>query len=300
MSQFSLARDLFRWYLRSFPLRDGKARLYHRLKDLLRPRDNPVTLTLTRGFALCLDLDDPEQNRLYFYGDYDERREADLISRVLDPGEVFWDVGANLGFFTLLAAACVRETGVVVALEPAPRAWEQLQRNLSLNPFRKVLTFRVAASDREGTATLHFSPRGADGGANLYGALPGQSGRLEVATLPLDTLRQREGLPYPHFLKVDVEGAEYAALKGARDLLASGRPLLLVELKQERMQAGGWAGRHLEDYLRGFGYRPAGVQRRRWQALPKVEAARGRNILWWQPDDPRHREKAARIPILGG
>lgn len=299
MDKFLLARELFRWYLRKFPLRDGKARLYGRLKDLLRPHANLITITLDRGFSLSLDLDDPEQNRLYFYGDYDERREADLISRVLDPGEVFWDVGANIGFFTLLAAACLKGKGLVVALEPAPAAWEQLQRNLRLNPWTNIVTLPVAASDREGTATLYFTPRGADGGANLYAALPKQSGSTSVPTLPLDTLRAREGLPYPHFLKVDVEGAEYAALQGARDILAAGRPLLLVELKEERMQAGGWAAHQLEEYLRDFGYRPAGLERRRWRALPTADAAKGRNLLWWQPDNPLHQEKLARIPLRG-
>lgn len=299
MDKLFLARTLFRWYLRKFPLRDGKARLYGRLKDLLRPPANPVTIALDRGFSLSLDLDDPEQNRLYFYGEYDERREADLISRVLDPGEVFWDVGANIGFFTLLAAARLHHTGLVVALEPAPSAWQQLNHNLSLNPFRNIVSLAVAASDREGTATLYFAPRGADGGANLYGALPKQSGSATVPTLPLDTLREREGLPYPHFLKVDVEGAEYATLRGARDILASGRPLLLVELKNERMQAGGWTGEELATYLREFGYRPAGLYRGRWRALSEVKEAKGRNIFWWQAHNLFHQEKVARIPICG-
>lgn len=299
MDKLFLARTLFRWYLRKFPLRDGKARLYGRLKDLLRPPATPVTITLDRGFSLSLDLDDPEQNRLYFYGEYDERREADLISRVLDPGEVFWDVGANIGFFTLLAAARLGHTGLVVALEPAPAAWQQLNHNLSLNPYRNIVPLPIAASDREGTATLYFTPQGADGGANLYGALPRQSGSVPVPTLPLDLLREREGLPYPHFLKVDVEGAEYATLRGARDILTSGRPLLLVELKDERMQAGGWTGEELANYLREFGYRPAGLHRGRWRALSEVREAKGRNIFWWQPNNLFHQKKVARIPICG-
>jgi len=127
-----LAREALRWYLRRFPWRDGKDFCYRRLHAKLAPAEGWVTSPLARGFTLRLDLKDPEQRRLYFFGDYDERREADLITRVLAPGESFWDVGANVGYFTLLAAACLNNTGQVVAFEPGQAAYTSTSPSIPL------------------------------------------------------------------------------------------------------------------------------------------------------------------------
>ncbi len=215
----SLARKIFCTYLRRFPVRDGKEFLYQRLQKRLAPRAGRVPARLIRGFTLALDLDDPVQRRMFFFGDYDERREADLISRVLTPGEVFWDVGANLGYFTLLAASTLKHTGQVVALEPSPGAYACLMENISRNPFTNIQTFRLAATDREGEAVLYSVPGQPDGRANLFRPGPGQTGSTPVDTVTLDAWRQRQHLPGPDFIKLDVEGAELAALTGARKTL---------------------------------------------------------------------------------
>ena len=177
-----LAREALRWYLRRFPWRDGKAFCYRHLHGKLAPPEGWVTASLVRGFSLHLNLADPEQRRLYYYGDYDERREADLITRVLAPGEIFWDVGANLGYFTLLAAASLKNTGQVVAFEPAQTAFSQLTANIALNPFTNIVTYPVAVTDREGETLLHSAPGLADGRANLFQAGAGQTETEPVRT----------------------------------------------------------------------------------------------------------------------
>ena len=85
-----------------------------------------------------LDLRDAVQRRMYFYGDYDERYEAQMIRRLLDQGETFWDIGANIGYFSLLAAAALQHTGRVIAFEPGRVAYARLMDNIALNPFRNI------------------------------------------------------------------------------------------------------------------------------------------------------------------
>ena len=119
MNRFSsLSRSILRWYLRKFPLRDGKTFLYQRLSPRLTPPEPFVTAALDAGFSMKLDLRDEVQRRMYFYGDYDERYEAKMIRRLLDKGEIFWDIGANIGYFSLLAAATLQQSGQVIAFEP--------------------------------------------------------------------------------------------------------------------------------------------------------------------------------------
>ena len=74
------------------------------------PGERLLTVTLDQGFRMRLDLEDAEQRKVYFFGHYHERYEAALVARLLDPGEVFWDVGANVGYFALVAAAAVGAT----------------------------------------------------------------------------------------------------------------------------------------------------------------------------------------------
>ena len=131
----SISRDILRWYLRKFPLRDGKTFFYQRFSPRLTPPERFVTAALEAGFSMKLDLRDAVQRRMYFYGDYDERYEAKMIRRLLDKGEIFWDIGANIGYFSLLAAATLQHTGQVIAFEPGQVAYARLMDNIALNPF---------------------------------------------------------------------------------------------------------------------------------------------------------------------
>ena len=295
----SLAREAFCWYLRRFPWRDGKAFFYRHLHGKLAPPAGRAATRLIRGFTLELDLADPVQRRLYFFGDYDERREADLVSRVLEKGEVFWDVGANLGYFTLLAATALNHTGQVAAFEPGESAFAALTRNISINPFTNILAYQLAASDREGEAVLYSVKGQPDGRANLFRAGAQQNESETVRTVTLDGWRQQQGLALPAFIKLDVEGAELQALTGARATLAAAEPLLLVEMKEAIFTALGTGRLEIQAFLTALGYRPAGLFRGRWRLCRDVGEVASRNVFWLKPDLPGHRDKAHCVPIEG-
>lgn len=95
-----------------------------------------------------------------------------------------------------------------------------------------------------------------------------------------------------------MEGAELAALTGAQETLGDNAPLLLVELKEAIFQSLGTDRSAIQEFLNRWGYRPAGLVRGRWTLCGDVQEVVSRNVLWLQPDLPRHREKAARA-LLG-
>lgn len=292
-------REIFRWYLRKFPLRDGKASFYRWLAPRLTPKDRFVTITMEAGFRLNLDLQDEVQHKMYFFGEYDERYEARMLRRLLAPHEVFYDVGANIGYFTLLAATALQHTGQVAAFEPGQESFASLRGNLALNPYGNILVYKVAVTDREGEATLFSSRGGANGCASLYAGGPEPKNREVCRTVALDGFAAASGLPAPDFIKIDVEGAELSVLKGAGNLLAHHQPLLLLEMKEATLTAAGTNKREIQEFLTGFGYQPAFPYRRRWHRGHDVTGIRSRNILWFDPHKEAHQAKMARLPLLG-
>ena len=295
----SAFRGLFRWYLSKFPLRDGKAFFYERLHAGLMPADRYAVVRLDKGFRMKLDLADPEQLKVYFYGHYHERYEAGLVQRLLSGDEVFWDVGANVGYFTLVAAAALNHRGRIIAFEPGKNAYARLTENLALNPWRNITAYPLAVTDREGEAVLHLAGDIADSSANLYQAAQAQAGSEVCRTVALNHFLRQENLPPPHLIKLDAEGAELAVLKGAQQLIHDSPPLWLMEMEEKNLQAAGASKIEVAQFLTGCGYRAAHLSKGRWYATDDPVGVKGRNLFWFNPAVAAHRQKAARLPVEG-
>lgn len=280
-------RDLVRLYLSRFPLRNGKGSLYAALNEKLLPSERLVTVPIRYGFRLKLDLSEPAQRKIYFFGDYDERHEITLLRQILLPGDVFWDIGANIGFYTLTASPLVRPGGRVVAFEPASHAWQSLTDNLDLNQFNNVQTVQVALSDASGQAVLYRQADFADGGASLISRAD-YHGDYEVVTLmTADQFLAQSGGPAPTFMKIDVEGFEANVLTGSQKILqGSQAPLILIEMNDPSA-----IGRILQT----AGYQGAYLHRRRWYSTQSLAGIKSRNMLWFRPDSPLHRERLTLI-----
>lgn len=142
------------------------------------------------------------------------------IARELRPGAVFYDVGANAGFYSLLASALVAP-GPVYAFEPLPANAAYLRKHLELNRIRNVELFELAISDETGTAFFTTEETRAMGKLEL-------TGDLSVQTATLDELVEEQRLAPPDFIKMDIEGAEYLALVGGKECFARHRPKLFL------------------------------------------------------------------------
>jgi FkbM family methyltransferase len=291
----SVIREIFRWYLSRFPLRDGKAYFYRLWHGGLAPENRFVTAKLDKGFRMKLDLWDEEQLKVYFYGHYHERYEADLVARLLNINEVFWDIGANIGYFSLVAATALQNTGQVVAFEPGDSAYARLTENISLNPFTNLKTYQVAAGDAEGEAVLYLSGDIADSSANLYTPGDAQTRRQVCRLVTLDNFFREQDLAPPQLIKMDVEGAELAALRGAEKIIADARPLLLLEMEEKNLLAAGASKAAIQTFLKGLGYRAAFLRKGRWHLIEDVAHATSRNIFWFNPEIAPHREKAGQV-----
>ncbi|HTV26101.1 MAG TPA: FkbM family methyltransferase [Polyangiaceae bacterium] len=143
------------------------------------------------------------------------------FTRLVRPGSVVYDVGANAGFYTLLGAVSAGPSGRVVAFEPLPRNLSFLRAHVRLNALDNVTILDVAVAAAPGTA------RFASGATAAMGTLS-TAGELEVRTSSLDALVQSAVIPPPDVIKMDIEGGELVALQGARGVLARHEPTLLL------------------------------------------------------------------------
>lgn len=188
-------------------------------------------MVLGSGTAIFADLTTPFGKALYRYGF--NAAEARIIAALLGPGDVFVDGGAHVGVFTLIAAAAVGETGRVVACEPVPETFQLLRQNVALNRFSWVDTRNVALADGSGREEIHSFGAGS-GLSSFAPASRIGSHPVLVEVTTLDDLVQQCGLSSVRVVKLDLEGTEVRALRGARDLLQS-RPDFLVEVEPQHL-----------------------------------------------------------------
>lgn len=159
-----------------------------------------------------------------------------LLAQHLRRGDTFYDLGANVGFFTLIAARLVGPSGRVYAFEPAPETASFLRANVARNALPHVAVYENAVAATSGTAELLVAPGSllsrlsAVAGPRETVALEQAVERVEVETVSLDDLIAAESLRPPTLIKIDVEGAEIEALRGMDATITRYRPTILCEL----------------------------------------------------------------------
>jgi len=182
-----------------------------------------------------------------------EPYETELFRALLGPGAVCVDVGANIGYFSVLAAALVGDEGRVYAFEPDPDNCALLRRNAALNAFEaRIEVVQGALSTRAGEAPLYLS-RDNLGDHQLYPA------EEERASVPVRLYRGDEYLSERitrlDLLKVDTQGTEYTVMAGLMPLLGAlpAPPRIILELTPFSLSAAGASGRELIELLATLG-----------------------------------------------
>ncbi len=154
-----------------------------------------------------------------------------VLAEVLRPGMVYYDVGANVGFFAVIASRMVGQAGRVVCFEPLPANARQIEYNAQLNSFTNIENHVNALGGSNRTEVFQTSAEPTWGMLAAVGKAPGKaSGQIEVSVRTLDSLCATGALPHPNLIKIDVEGAEAEMLQGAAATLSESRPLLVIEL----------------------------------------------------------------------
>jgi len=192
--------------------------------NLLANRD----VVIPRGAGKGLRFNAGSSNVDYALG-RNEASVQEALRRVLKPADVFYDIGANVGFFTVIGARLSGPRGRVLAFEPVPENVQIIRRNLTLNQLSTVDVHEVAVARTSGTAELLLADYA--GGAALASAPPPPDvrGSMLVRTVAVDDLVE-DGSPPPDVVKIDVEGAEIEVFEGLARTLERYNPVILYEV----------------------------------------------------------------------
>jgi FkbM family methyltransferase len=173
----------------------------------------------------------------------------------LRPGDVFFDVGANVGFFSLIAARLVRPTGAVCCFEPVTENAAAVRQNAVLNDLANVRVFETALGNAPGVAEFLLTEW--DGGGTLANSAVRPTdpvSRRRVSVAVLDDLMDSLSLPQPSFVKIDVEGVEMQVLEGMARTIDESMPALLYEVDDGNRETFERRWQELDDFAVSRGY----------------------------------------------
>jgi len=252
-----------------------------------------VMTTRDRGLRmLCPPLDHrvaPIETLNFF--DY-ERDDSDMIEALVGPGDVFFDIGANMGWYSILVALAQR-SAQVHAFEPLPHSFAYLQHNLTLNPVRNVSAHPFGFSDRAGTFDFFHHPQGS-GNASAVNL----SGRPDVTITPcavrtLDDFAAELGQRIA-FIKCDVEGAELLVFRGGQQTIARDLPIVFSEILRKWSAKFGYDPNQIFDFFADLGYRAYTANGGRLQRFGRMdESTTATNFFFLHPQ--RHQPALARL-----
>jgi FkbM family methyltransferase len=219
------------------------------------------TVVLSNGVKIKADYD-----KIDMVGSTDSF-EIDIMKKLLRPGFVCLDVGANVGAYALNMSTEIGKNGMVYAFEPSPETFKVLKENVKSSGLKNIVPHKYAVGDKNGEAILHVAFQ-----SGLTGI--GDTGRgtivskISVPMITLDNFVKKESIDRVDFLKIDVEGFEPAVLKGAQNMLTNSNMKVFTELDQTNTDSNGFDRQDIISWMSSLGYKAWGINRESRKVIP--------------------------------
>jgi FkbM family methyltransferase len=254
----SVIRSGVRWRLHHLPLSAQAAESWaDRLKawpGIFDETSVSRIVPLAHDVRMQVGLVDHIERHLWLHREWD-RPVKTVLETLLKPGDTYFDLGANVGYFTLIASRLVGPTGCVVAVEPSTRAIRKLTAHLWLNHCRNVLLISGAAGDAWARSELALATESNIGGSGVAVSRSVDQATEQIWIAPLDHVMQNIGLR-PRLIKMDLEGYELHALRGVIKTIEAAQPWIICEVTEQLLQKFASSTQELFAVLSSFGYQP--------------------------------------------
>ena len=176
-----------------------------------------------------------------------------IFAQHLKTGDVFYDIGANVGFFSIIAAKLVGG-GKVYAFEPGSENAKSIRHNAELNDFKQIEVIEKAVSNTSGTGEFLLAKYSGGHALATADAPPDLAGKVTVDLVSIDDLIASEQIEPPNFVKIDVEGAELDVLKGMTQTIKTYQPTVIYEVDDGDRAAYERKYQELADFFESFSY----------------------------------------------
>jgi FkbM family methyltransferase len=223
--------------VRKIEIEDGRV--------IMTSRDRGIRIACTPG-----DYRVAPMETLNFF-DY-EKEESTMMEQLVADGDNFFDIGANIGWYSINIAAS-RRASTVYAFEPIPTTYARLGENLALNACPNIRPYNFGLSEQAGEFTFYYPPEGSGNASavNLTGRSDVRTAQCEVRTL--DGFTADTGIRVD-FIKCDVEGAELLVFKGGLQTIARDKPVVLAEILRKWSAKFGYNPNQIFELFRAIGY----------------------------------------------
>lgn len=255
-----------RWYFRYFPVDRGKRTAWRHLHRHVHWLESGVIAKTVSGSRLYLNPEDDIGRSIYYFGVWEPNLTA-WIADSLSPGDIFVDVGANIGYFSILAAGIVKENGSVISIEAMPRTRQVLEGNFRLNGIRNGRIVGLGVWDAAGSLEMFGTQERASATATAFKSWAekwNHPDRVVVPCAPLSSILTTEETRRARIVKIDVEGAEWRVISGMIDLLNNGRSDLeiVVEVNPDALRQESRSCQDLWALFRKYGFHPYEIENR--------------------------------------
>jgi len=184
---------------------------------------------------------------------------VEFMKKVLKKGDIFIDIGANIGYLTAIGASLVGKNGQVYSFEPAPQIFNFLKKIAKINPEYKIIANQYALGEKPGLVKMDFAKPPYDGGSTIVKNLLNKNidkETIDVLLIRLDDYIKEKKINKISLIKIDVEGFELPVLKGLENYFkeTANRPTIICEIAPGAYPLLGYKREELMDYMRKYGY----------------------------------------------
>lgn len=248
---------------RSEVLPFGQRRLANFVKKIDHEKNQIVLSEVANGIWMYLDLSSLVERDIYYLGFYRPWVWKEF-KEIVSEGDIFFDVGSNVGCYSLFVAQKIGPTGCVYAFEPDPNCFDKLKRNVELNYYDDIKAKMVAVSNSRGEAALHKNARkNINQAQSALAKLSSHEKRVKVRKITIDDFVEKESVAKIDVLKIDAQGGEMNVLDGGIKTIRKYMPKILVRVHEEKCRAHGHTSKEAIDTLLGLGYEVTEIRYRR-------------------------------------
>jgi FkbM family methyltransferase len=252
-----LAPNLFRFL---FKFNFFRKRYFGIYKKIIQPKrlfKNKTTIAkYDSTLKIKLNLEEWIQQQIFLF-DYFDQEGIDCVKKNLKNGDVFLDVGANIGAYALIASKIVGETGKVLCFEPVTSTFNHLKENVELNGLSNIQIEQKALMESPQNIEIHIGDISNTGTSSIVNKVENESKSEMIEAIVFDD--QFKDLDRIDFIKMDIEGAEYSALKGMKNSIQKHLPKILIEISDDILKNATYTSKELIEFIINLGYEQFGI-----------------------------------------